>query len=200
MIDPAAEALRYLGADDSIRPQVETVLSALSIRPRYCWRVAETLQLPGQTARLMLQDTRQTCVLIATMGEAFDAQLRAMQARDMARAVILDACGSALVEKACDEAEREIAARFPGMYLTDRFSPGYGDLPLNVQPQLCRLMDAQRTLGVHVTESFMLQPSKTVTAVIGLADHPQQARVRGCAYCSLREHCAIRKGGKRCAL
>ena len=121
------------------------------------------------------------------------------QARDMARAVILDACGSALVEACCDGLEREIASRYPGRYLTDRFSPGYGDLPLETQDAICTALDAERRLGVQVRSSHLMNPSKSVTAVIGLADAPQPARVRGCAYCSLAGSCSIREGGKSCA-
>ena len=126
--------------------------------------------------------------------------VRSAQARDMARAVILDACGSALVEKGCDEAERDIAVRFPGLYLTDRFSPGYGDLPLSLQPGICAVLDAERRVGIHVTPSFLMNPSKSVTAVIGLSDKPQMARIRGCAWCAMRETCTLRKGGKTCGL
>ena len=131
-------------------------------------------------------------------GELFDSAMRMEQARDMSRAVMLDVCGSALVEAGCDQAQEEIAARFPGMYLTDRFSPGYGDLPLEIQPVICRLTDAQRRLGVHVTPSLLMNPQKSVTAIIGLADEPQRARIRGCAYCALREKCELRKGGRSC--
>jgi hypothetical protein len=121
-----------------------------------------------------------------------------MQARDMARAVILDACGSALVEQGCDGAEKELAARFPGQYLTDRFSPGYGDLPLSLQGNICTALDAPRRLGLHVTESSLLNPVKSVTAVVGLSDQPQKARIRGCTYCQMRESCALHKGGNHC--
>ena len=41
---------------------------------------------------------------------------------------------------------------------------------------------------------------KSVTAVIGLSDRPQMARVRGCSYCSMRETCALRKGGHHCGI
>ena len=121
-----------------------------------------------------------------------------MQARDMAQAVLLDALGSAWVEMGCDAAEKELAARLPGLYLTDRFSPGYGDLPLSVQPEILTATDAMRRLGTQVTQSCLINPRKTVTAVIGIAEEPQPARVRGCAHCSMREMCAYRKEGKTC--
>ena len=49
-----------------------------------------------------------------------------------------------------------------------------------------------------MTESLLLNPVKSVTAVIGLSDRPQMARIRGCAYCQMRERCTLRKGGKHC--
>ena len=116
----------------------------------------------------------------------------------MDRAALLDACGSAWVEAGCDEVQAEISDRFPDLYLTDRFSPGYGDLPLSLQRDICGSLDAPRRLGVQVTDSLLLNPSKTVTAVIGLSDRPQPARIRGCGFCNLRETCQYRKGGKTC--
>ncbi|SBV96967.1 Vitamin B12 dependent methionine synthase, activation domain protein [uncultured Eubacteriales bacterium] len=212
------EALRYLGVQppipEDLRREACTVASRLTaaLRPRFLYRVFPLVHeegqivltgagvaLTGRSARKMLATCDQAALLACTLGSAFDALLRTEQARDMAKAVILDACGSAWVEAGCDEAEREISARLPGRYLTDRFSPGYGDLPLSLQPGLCTALDAPRRLGVTVTESLLLNPVKTVTAVIGLSDEPQQARIRGCAYCSMRETCALRKGGKSCA-
>lgn len=212
-----SEALRYLGvgpgAPEALRRQAEEVASTLTaaLRPRYTYRVcalerdggAFTLPeagvtLTGATAARMLAQCDQAVLLGCTLGPRFDAMLRTEQARDMVRAVILDACGSAWVEAGCDEAEKELAARLPGRYLTDRFSPGYGDLPLSLQSAICAALDAQRRLGIHVTDSCLMNPSKSVTAIIGLSDRPQAARIRGCAYCSMRETCALRKGGKHC--
>ncbi len=212
------EALRYLGAGggapEELRRQVAAAAEELAaaVRPRYTYKVYDLergggqLRLPGagivltgETAARMLAQCDQAVLLACTLGAAFDARLLAAQARDMAQAVILDACGSALVESGCDAAQREIAGRFPGRYLTDRFSPGYGDLPLSLQPDVCAALDAARRLGLHVTDTWILNPAKSVTAVIGLADQPQAARIRGCGFCSLRDTCNLRKGGTHCA-
>jgi len=213
-----SEALRYLGVrgepPGELRREAAAAADRLTriVRPRYVYRVfpvshtgeGEVLEgsgvtLTGETARRMLEDCAQAALLLCTLGAAFETLLRAEQARDMARAVLLDACGSAWVEAGCGEAERELAARFPGRYLTDRFSPGYGDLPLTLQSAVCAVLDGRRRLGVQVTGSLLMNPAKSVTAVIGLADRPQAARVRGCGFCSMAADCALRKGGKTCA-
>lgn len=213
-----AEALRYLGAGsappEELRREAAAVADRLTraVRPRYVYRVfplshtpegavleGSGVTLAGETARRMLETCGSAALLLCTLGAGFESLLRAQQARDMARAVLLDACGSAWVEAGCDEAERELAARFPDRYLTDRFSPGYGDLPLNLQPAVCAALDGWRRLGVQVTGSFLMNPTKSVSAVIGLSDRPQAARIRGCAFCSMAETCALCKGGTTCA-
>ena len=212
------EAMRYLGAgegDEVLQRQVAAMASKLTdaLRPRYVYRVFDLereedaivltgtgVRLTGSTAGTMLAQSRRAALLACTLGPAFDTLLRKEQARDMGQAVVLDACGSAWVESGCNAAEEELRARLPGLFLTDRFSPGYGDLPLDIQPAVCAALDAGRRVGIHVSDSFLMNPMKSVTAVIGIADRPQMARIRGCAYCAMAASCRLRKGGKHCGI
>lgn len=212
-----SEVLRYLGAKEPVPTQLRTDVCTTAdelrtaITPQYTYRLFSLQQqkagvflpeadilLAGRDAEKMLAQCTHAILLCCTLGVRFDAMLRARQVRDMAGAVILDACGSVWVEAGCDELESELRQRFPGRFLTDRFSPGYGDLPLSLQQNICTVLDTGRRLGVHVNERFMLNPVKSVTAVIGVSDQPQAARIRGCAYCSMNETCTLRKGGNRC--
>ena len=201
------EALRYLGiggqAAESIRASVAAVADKLTaaIQPRYTYRVCSLQKTEAgfllPEAELILPGA-DAAKMACTLGTQFETLLRREQARDMSRAVILAACGSAWVEAGCDQVEQELAHCLPNRYRTDRFSPGYGDLPLSLQPKICAALDTQRRLGLYVTESYLMNPSKSVTAIIGLSDWPQMARIRGCAYCSMRETCKLRVGGKHC--
>ena len=213
------EILRYLSVrgepPDDLRVQVERAANELaeSLRPKYVYRAfplerteggiilqGSGVTLTGALAAKLLETCGAAALLCCTLGTEFERRLRALERRDMGEAVILDACGSAWVESGCDAAEAEIAERFAGRYLTDRFSPGYGDLPLSLQPDVLAALDAERRLGVHLSDSFLMTPSKSVTAVIGVSDKPQSARVRGCGYCAMREKCEYRKGGITCAV
>lgn len=213
------EIMRYLRvrgeAPESLRVQVKETTETLArnLRPAYLYRAFSLRQsedgvalegsgvtLTGRLASKMLQSCNTAVLLCCTLGIAFEQRLRAMERRDMGAAVILDACGSAWVESGCDEAQCEIAERFAPRFLTDRFSPGYGDLPLSLQPSVLSALDAERRLGIHLSESYLMTPSKSVTAVIGVSDTPQPARVRGCGYCAMRESCEYRKGGTSCVV
>ncbi len=211
-----SQALRFAGVKEpdenalcAVRQAAEQVEQRAA--PRYTYRVFDTarteqgvslpeagLILPGNLAKTMLADCDRAVLLLCTLGAELDRLLRTAQARDMAQALYIDACGSSYVEQGCDAAEQEIAARHPGLYLTDRFSPGYGDLPLDVQPGLLRALNGEKRLGVFAGPSFLLNPMKSVTAVIGLADRPQRARIRGCAFCAMRQGCAYRERGLNC--
>ena len=188
------EALRYLGVredpDGSLHREMARVAENLTrtVQLRYVYRVFPAIHTPDG---VVLQDSGVTL----TGGTARQMLAQCSQAR----AVMLDACGSAWVEAGCGAAEQELAARYPELYLTDRFSPGYGDLPLDLQPAICASLDAWRRLGVQVTASLLMNPTKSVTAVIGLSDHPQPARIRGCEFCSMADTCTLRKGGTTCA-
>lgn len=200
-----SEALRYLGVredpDDTLHAQMSALAQELQnrITPRFTWTLAEVsaLALPGNTAAKMVADCKQAAILVCTLGAEFDLWMKQLSARDMAHAVMLDALGSAWVESGCDAAEDAICTRFPGMHLTDRFSPGYGDLPLDVQPRLMALAGANR-IGVTLTDSMLMNPQKSVTAIVGIADRPQMARIRGCAHCALNQSCHYRKAGTTC--
>ncbi len=215
---PVEEALRYMGAaqaDEATRLLAGETAEMLEKRlhPRYLWRAfpiargegeirleGAGIRLPGTLAEKMLAECDTAALLIATLGAGFDRMMQEWEKRDMARAAVMDVCGSAWTEAVCDEAEEEIRSRFPGRFLTDRFSPGYGDLPLESQEWILRVLNAGRRLGVTETASHLLIPTKSVTAVIGLSDRPQGAKIRGCAYCALKEGCAFRERGTRCGV
>ena len=111
------------------------------------------------------------------------------------------AIGSALAEQAAEAAEAELrqwAAR-QGKYLTGRYSPGYGDWPLAVQPLLAAALDTARRAGLCVTENNLMTPRKSITAILGVSDHPVRGHLAGCGHCVLRTRCEYRKRGITCA-
>jgi hypothetical protein len=86
------------------------------------------------------------------------------------RAVVLDAAASETVDAALDwlMAYLNQMLRREGKTLKNtRYSAGYGDLPVENQRTVYRLLDMGR-LGVSITESCILIPEKSVTALTGI--------------------------------
>mgnify|MGYP000808145703 CR=1 FL=1 len=93
---------------------------------------------------------------------------------------------------------RQLAAA-EGTYLTGRFSPGYGDWDIAVQPLVAAALDTARRAGLCVTDTNLMTPRKSVTAILGVSDHPVKGHLAGCGHCVLRTRCEYRKRGKTCA-
>ena len=119
---------------------------------------------------------------------------------DPADALILDGCFSVLTEQACDSFETDLREKLlgSGLFLTGRFSPGYGDLPILLQNDLLNILNAERTAGLTVSGSGILLPRKSVTAILGVSEHRAAGYLAGCENCAIKERCSYRKEGKTC--
>ena len=85
------------------------------------------------------------------------------------------------------------------LYSSDQGNaPGYGDLPLSCQPTLLSVLDATRRLGITLTPSLLMVPTKSVTAVLGYFPQPRIGARPGCKECNLRDYCSIRASGTTC--
>jgi len=214
-----AEALRYLCCRDekSIGERAEKYLDECEerllkvISPKFLYKYFSlsfqcgapiidgcTLELCGNDVAAQLEGCTGIILMCATVGGGADRLIRLLQVEDMAKAVIADALSGAAVEQVCGMAEEIIKKEFDGKYFTWRYSPGYGDFPVNIQKQLLDVLDAPRKIGLCATESSMLTPVKSVTAVIGVSDKPLPNIRRGCITCNMREVCRFRKEGNHC--
>lgn len=212
---PKNEVLLYLGyRGGALPPEVDAAIARCTqvlldtARPRVTWRLFDltpdfclngtTFTPGGQDIRTLLDGCLQVIVLAATLGAEVDRLIQRSQVTDMTDAVILDACANSAIEAVCDGLCRQLAQRFAPLYLTDRFSPGYGDMPLAQQPEICAILNTARTMGLTASRSGLLTPLKSVTALVGLAQEPQSMRPRGCAACSQFETCTFQKENRTC--
>ncbi len=74
-------------------------------------------------------------------------------------------------------------------YLSKRFSPGYGDLSLEIQKNLLAYLDAHRRIGIELTENYLMIPQKSVTAILGVHTRPFKDKYARCDACIRRENC-----------
>ena len=208
-----AQAARYFGArgtpDESTMALLEKcAVPLLAVAtPRAVWREAAVDALAaagilrGGDVMKHLDGCPQALLLAGTLGPAVDAQIRRAGVGDIAAGVASDALGSALAEQAAEAAEAELRqwAAKEGKYLTGRFSPGYGDWDIAVQPLVANALDTVRRAGLCVTDTNLMTPRKSVTAILGVSDHPVKGKLAGCGHCVLRTRCEYRKRGKTCA-
>ena len=110
---------------------------------------------------------RDVVFLCGTLGAAFDAWQRKLAATSAADAYLAQLIGLDAVEKLMDGLENEVKVKVEGegLKLRPRRSPGYGDLPLELSRTILDALDATKRIGVSITDSNLLVPSKSVTAL-----------------------------------
>jgi hypothetical protein len=112
-----------------------------------------------------LGDCERAAVFAVTLGSEVDRLLIKLGKLMPSEQFVTDAIASALAESACDEAEKLI---FEDNSHTPRFSPGYGDLPLEIQKPLLSFLDAEKTVGITLSSSLLMTPTKSITAIAGI--------------------------------
>ena len=170
-----------------------------SAKPKAVYRVMnrKDVRVEGFSLQKHLEGCHKVAVMALTLGIGVDNAIRKMQISDMAEAVIMDSGASVLVDSLCDKFAEYIRNNVDE-YVTSRFSPGYGDSPLRMQKSVISYVDGQRKIGLNVTSSNLMIPRKSVTALIGLSEHPVTGRLATCGECVLKDKCTLRKEGKFC--
>jgi hypothetical protein len=151
------------------------------------------LELPGTAISRHLENSEECILMAATLGTNVDKRIRYYGKFDVAKALIFDACATAYIEAACDELCRKIDAELfkKGQSLTFRFSPGYGNLPISIQKNFLKALDAEKKIGLTASSANILMPGKSVTAVMGIVDKVCRSNGKsGCLTCSKLKECA----------
>lgn len=120
--------------------------------------------------RRHLEGCAEILLFACTAGSEIDRRINREKLVSPVRSLLMSAIGSQQVEGACDRLCDLLAVEYPEKQLVTRYSPGYGDLPLEIQKDVFRALDCERSIGVTLTESLLMQPSKSVTAVIGMKE------------------------------
>lgn len=152
------------------------------------------LHIISKNLRKNLKNCRQAVLLGATLGTSVDQLMRRYQITDMTKAVVMQAAAAAMLEEYLDDCQnglkKELEAEGKG--LRPRFSPGYGDFDISHQQMILRMLDADKTIGLTMTESYMLTPTKSVTAVIGVSENGESCEPAGCEACEKKD-CLYRR-------
>lgn len=149
------------------------------------------IRLRGKAISRHLAQAKEVALLAVTLGTEIEMSIRRAQYSDLAYALMLDAAASQRIEEVCDAAEASLRIQVAaeGLCLGSRFSPGYDDLPLELQTSLLTLLDATRRIGLNCTDKHLLTPGKSVTALIGIFQGKAPDTERGCDHCPRQKSC-----------
>lgn len=204
------EVLRYAGVPAMQSADLEALcaraedMAAAVLRPEALY-VQVPLLVDGDTVCLgdstwhseslarHLSGCTQAVLMAATLGLALDRLVQTQSVRTPSFALILNALGAERVEALCDCTEVRIREA-TGCASTRRFSPGYGDLSIDCQQDMFRMLQCGKYLNLRLTQARMMIPSKSVTAILGLKEGCSAPETEHrCDACE-KQDCMYRRG------
>lgn len=173
------EALRYAGvkgeADENLLElyQKACMLLAENVKPRAVYTpvtleyyddgvIIEGEKIESKGLRKFLKGDKKVALMVATAGIEADRLINRYSMVEPSLALMIDALSAAAVEALCNKLCK-------GCFNVEeqrRFSPGYGDFPIEYQKRITEILNTPLNIGVTLTNSLMLAPSKSVTAVV----------------------------------
>lgn len=204
-----AELLRYAACRQATE-EVETLARTAveeaknAIRMQVCW-LETPLQVEGDSIDLgfmqahapklanHLRGCEKAVVFAATVGLELDRLIARYGRLSPAKGLMLQAFGAERIEALCDAFCDDLAVEYApqGLHTRTRFSPGYGDLPLEYQKQIFAALQCGKHIGLYLNDSCLMSPVKSVTAIVGLC-RQQGGSVGGCAACGQKD-CSFRR-------
>jgi len=192
---PGQEGLRLMGITDRKRPPRESVMRCYReelaeahriVEPRAVYAICAA-GLPGSEA---IPAGVPHALAVCTIGKQLERRSRRLIERgESARAMILDAIGSAAAEEVADRVNGELCDRYvaegqqPGL----RASPGYGRWPVSEQPLIFDLLRPAET-GVELNASHVMTPTKSISFALPLQGGELVRGPKGrCARCGMKD-------------
>ncbi len=156
--------------------QVRSLMNCRSVYIKLALKIENELisfgekQIQSHALSRNLQDCSEVILFAATLGPEVDRAIQKASRINAAKSVMLQAAGAMYIEKYCDCLQSFFAEeeRKNGLELRPRFSPGYGDVSLEVQKIFFEILQCQKNLALTLNDSLIMSPEKSVTAFIGL--------------------------------
>ncbi|MBQ3063711.1 MAG: Vitamin B12 dependent methionine synthase activation subunit [Clostridia bacterium] len=179
-----SEILRYAGMrgtpDDGLSALLDSCLAEVAhgLCYRVCFlehgvKMTDTgvdfgyMQVDSADLARCLSGCDRALTFVATVGPLPDRMIARYGRVAPTKALLHQAIGAERIEALCD-AFLDLLRAEQGISLCPRFSPGYGDLSLTVQGDIFRALNPARLIGVSTTDSLLMVPSKSVTAIVGI--------------------------------
>lgn len=204
-----AQVLRYAGMGNSVAPESVTdlvdkcmplILKSASFKACYLEAPVsindyyvdfDFTGVESKSLSVLLKGCDKAILVAATAGIQADMIVKRAEVISKAEALILNSVAIAGIEKYMTVLNQFFKEQYSELSLRPRFSPGYGDVPLSFQKDLLKVLDTSRKIGVTLSESLLMTPTKSVSAIIGLGKSGCVHIDKECDLCN-RKDCEFR--------
>lgn len=179
------EILRYIGSNQNketiklVEECIDETRDIIKYKVCYCELNVSinnnicdfgSFEISSKNLSQNLKGCKRVIVFGATLGIEFDRIIAKYSKLSPAKALIFQGIGAERTEALCNVFCEDIAKEY-GVSKRPRFSPGYGDLPLETQREVFSILDCERKIGIILNDSLLMSPTKSVTAFVGLEDN-----------------------------
>ena len=201
LIIPKKEILRYMQCREEtdeikniVKKNIPIVHDGLSLKGSFvylpitsndsCICIADT-HITSNSLAKHLKDCHFAVVFALSLGINIDMLIKKYSAISTADAFCINAIATAAIEEYADKFCKEVSDELKkeNLYTRPRFSPGYGDLAIESQTTFLNLTNAHRLVGITLTENYMMMPSKSVTAILGISQKDTGCIHHNCENC-----------------
>lgn len=217
-----SEILRYLGypedySDNNVIQEISNAIDEciLKAHPRITYKIFDpifnkennkivldnsNIELNGNAIFKHMNDASKIVCFAATLGVQIENYIKLLSFKEITKSIIFDSVCNECIEVVCDLGEIQIKQddHLKNLFSNSRFSPGYGDLPIEIQPNIIKVLDANRKIGLTCSQTNLLIPRKSVTAFIGYFNNEVNNLETTCEFCNIKDKCKLRKEGKYC--
>jgi hypothetical protein len=212
-IDPLSASARLAplraAAADALAAAPTLLAPAVAIRRVEVSAAAETsltlseggTRLEGRALVELLKGASELVFAVCTVGDAVSRRASAAMADDPVAGLALEGLACAAVDALCAEvcAGERLHAADRGLRVTAPVSPGLEGWPLDAgQQAIFALVDAA-AIGVRLSRSFQMQPTKSASFVLGVGRQVPAHDGGSCARCGASGHCGWRTARERSA-
>ena len=204
------EILRYAGCKDMTDESLQFLLEEClkEVLPKLSYKVCYTelpltfvedgcdfgcMQIVSKDLKKNLKGCKTSVLFAATVGVEIDRLIAKYGHISPVKSVMLQAIGAERIESLCDTFCEDMKSKSieDGWKLRPRFSPGYGDLPLEIQKDIFQVLNCSKNIGISLNDSLLMSPSKSVTAFVGIGTECMEA-THSCLKCN-KADCAYRE-------
>ena len=199
------EILRYAGCKEEdkktlaqLQECLEEARQRLAYKVCYCELQLKTngnicdfdlFSLQSEKLALNLKGCKKVILFAATLGVEIDRLIGKYGRISPSKALFFQAIGTERIEALCNAFCDDIAKDY-NMGQSPRFSAGYGDLPLDAQKNIFAILNPEKRIGLTLTGSLLMSPSKSVTAFVGLGGEEKPIQNK-CSVCDM-QNCKFR--------
>lgn len=205
------EILRYAGCKDATEEYKQILREGLlDALPRLSYKVCflelnvkrtgevcdfDYFKVESKDLAANLDGCERVILFAATIGVEMDRLIARNMSISPTKAVFLQAIGTERIEALCDLFCKELERKEGGRNFRPRFSPGYGDLSIEMQKEILSVLNASKHIGLSLNRSLLMSPTKSVTAFVGIPtkiEEKQETVRHKCAQCRNLD-CAYRE-------